>query len=197
MKALTDTSRRALYDYVRRRPHPVTRDDAARATGMTRGLAAFHLDKLVDVGLLEAHYEAPPEQPRGRGRTPKVYRLHTDGVAFSLPARRYEIVADILAEAFSSGQEPAAVAYRRGHEVANPDAGLTEVLDGLGFEPEPGPEAVRLRNCPFHALASRYTDLVCGLNQAFLSGVVDGCGAEGAEARLQPRPGFCCVEIRV
>lgn len=206
LKALTDTSRRALYDYVRRQPHPVSRDDAAEATGMTRGLAAFHLDKLVDAGLLTARYEAPRQRPRGRGRTPKVYQLNGDGVAFTLPARRYELIADILAEAMSSPTQPpnaiaAEVAYRRGVEFATvtgaPTADLTDVLEHLGFEPQPGTEAILLHNCPFHALAARYTSLVCGLNQALVSGVVHGCGSAGAEARLVPRPGACCVEIRL
>jgi predicted ArsR family transcriptional regulator len=206
LKALTDTSRRALYDYVRRQPHPVSRDDAAEATGMTRGLAAFHLDKLVDVGLLAARYEAPRQRPRGRGRTPKVYQLNGDGVAFTLPARRYELIADILAEAMSSPTQPptavaAEVAYRRGLEFATaagaPTADLTDVLEHLGFEPQPGTEAILLHNCPFHALATRYTALVCGLNQALVSGVIRGCGSARAEARLVPRPGACCVEIRL
>src|SRR5690348_5959451 len=142
---------------------------------MTRGLAAFHLDKLVDVGLLAAHYEAPRQRPRGPGRTPKVYQPNGDGVTFTLPARRYEFIADILAEAMSSSAEPptraaAEVAYRRGYEFATavdaPATDLIDVLERLGFEPQPGTDAILLHNCPFHVLAIRYTALVCGLNQA-------------------------------
>jgi predicted ArsR family transcriptional regulator len=204
LKALTDRSRRALYDYVRQQPHPVTREQAAEATGMTRGLAAFHLDKLVDVGLLAAPGEASRERRRGRGRAPKVYQLNGDGVAFSLPARRYELIAGILAEAMSNPPPAAAaseVANRRGYEFATtaggPVTGLVDVLQRLGFEPQEAVELILLNNCPFHALAARYTALVCGLNQALVSGVVEGCGAVGAEARLRPRPGACCVEIRL
>jgi hypothetical protein len=37
---------------------------------------------------------------------------------------------------------------------------------------------------------------VCGLNHAFLSGLVDGLGASTFAAVLAPSPGACCVELR-
>src|SRR3954469_2534918 len=100
---LVDASRRALYDYVRRQDHPVGREEAAEATAMSRGLAAFHLDKLVDVGLLTARSEAPADQPRGRGRAAKVYEPLGDGLAVTIPERHYELIADILADAVAGG----------------------------------------------------------------------------------------------
>jgi predicted ArsR family transcriptional regulator len=202
---LSDPSRRILYDYVRRQDHSVGREEAAAATAMSRGLAAFHLDKLVEAGLLTARYEPPGGQPRGRGRAPKVYRPAGDGLSLSIPERRYELIADILAEAVAGGQEPAAavaarVAYRRGHAVAGDldrsGADLVGVLADLGFEPGAGPTAITLHNCPFHALAARHTDLVCGLNRAFVAGLVAGLGITGVEPVLAPRPGRCCVELR-
>src|SRR5918997_3786565 len=108
--ALVDRSRRALYDYVRRQDHPVGREEAADATAMSRGLAAFHLDKLVDAGLLAARYEAPGDQPRGRGRTPKVYEPLGDGLAVTIPERRYELIAEILADAVAADPSNAGVA---------------------------------------------------------------------------------------
>jgi predicted ArsR family transcriptional regulator len=65
-----------------------------------------------------------------------------------------------------------------------------------GFEPyddETG--TIRLRNCPFHRLATRYTEVVCGMNLALLEGLVDGLGATGLRPALQPHPGHCCVVI--
>ena len=52
-----------------------------------------------------------------------------------------------------------------------------------------------LRNCPFDALASDHTALVCGVNLDFVSGVLDGLGCTSARARLQPDPEHCCVRI--
>src|SRR6266540_2279381 len=166
--ALADPSRQALYDYVRRQDHPVGREEAAEALGMSRGLAAFHLDKLVDAGLLHARYEAPAEVPRGRGRTPKVYQAAEGGLAITIPERRYELIAEILADAVADDPGHARGAAQRG-------TALLDVLARLGFEPDrAGGDPVVLRNCPFHALAMRQTALVCAINHAFLSGVVEG-----------------------
>ena len=50
---LDDPVRRALYQHVARQPDYVGRDQAAGAIGVSRGLAAFHLDKLAEEGLLD------------------------------------------------------------------------------------------------------------------------------------------------
>jgi predicted ArsR family transcriptional regulator len=201
VNALAEPSRRALYDYVRRQGRAVTRGEAAEAAHITRGLAAFHLDKLVEAGLLVADYQAPVGQPRGRGRAPKVYRAADDGLAITIPDRRYELIAEILSDAVA--EDPARAdqaagrhARRRGQETGARlrGIGLHDALAHLGFEPDTG-RPVMLHNCPFHALAVRQTALVCGLNHAFLSGLVDGLDLTGVQTRLAPRPGRCCVEF--
>lgn len=197
--SLTDASRRALYDYVRRQDHPVAREEAAEATAMSRGLAAFHLDKLVDAGLLSARYEAPADQPRGRGRAPKVYEPTGDGLAVTVPERRYELIADILAEAVDAGAPPADIAHRRGRDLGTalrPTTDVVAILTGLGFEPGLEGDVTLLHNCPFHALAARHTALVCGLNHSFITGLVAGLGANAVDPHLAPRPGACCVQLR-
>jgi len=203
--ALADSSRRALYEYVRRADHPVSRDEAGQAVGISRGLAAFHLDKLVDAGLLRARHEAPTDQPRGRGRAPKVYEAASAGLTVTIPERRYELIAEILTDAVAT--EPTDVehaaqrlARQRGREIGArlPEEGsdLTSALDQLGFEPQPEADgSVRLHNCPFHVLAVRHTELVCGLNHAFVAGILEGLGDSRVQARLAPRPGACCVEL--
>jgi predicted ArsR family transcriptional regulator len=52
-----------------------------------------------------------------------------------------------------------------------------------------------LRNCPFHPLAAKAPELVCGINQAHLSGVRQGLGASTVSAVRAPAPGACCVEL--
>jgi predicted ArsR family transcriptional regulator len=201
---LADPSRLALYEYVRRAGHPVSREEAGEATGMSRGLAAFHLDKLVDVGLLLASYEAPADRPRRRGRSAKVYQPAGDGIAVTIPQRRYQLIADILAAAVDddpahADQAATQHAEQHGRSVgtAFADSGvyLITALADLGFEPDHTTEPVVLHNCPFHALAARYTSLVCGLNHAFLSGLLAGLHATDRHALLNPRPGHCCVEL--
>jgi predicted ArsR family transcriptional regulator len=202
---LADRTRRALYEYVRRAAgHGVTREQAAAALGISRGLAAFHLDKLADARLLTAAYEAP--EPRGRGRAPKVYRAADDEIDLSLPGRRYDLIGEILAAAVDAEPtEPVLrAAYRRGRVEADAEdrsgggGRLDRLLERLGFEPDrapDAPEAIRLRNCPFQRLAARHTELICGINQAFITGILHGLGVSALEAQLAPAPGFCCVRL--
>ena len=183
---LVDPSRRALFEFVRRQDHPVGREEAAAATGVSRGLAAFHLDKLVEAGLLGARYEAPAG-PRRRGRTPKVYVPAAD-VAVTIPARRDDLIADVLAAAYLSHRPPDEVAYERGatHTV--------DELAALGFEPGPPGDLIRLANCPFHALAARHGPLICGIALAFVNGMTTR--SPGFVAIPDRSPGGCCVALR-
>lgn len=196
--------RRSLYEHVRAQGHPVSREEAADAIRISRNLAAFHLDKLVEVGLLRARYEASAGKPRGRGRTPKVYEPTDQDVSLSVPERQYELIGEILADAVATAPtdaRQAAVqrAFDLGRSLVHP-AGSGQnprtVLADLGFAPhdsEPG--VVVLRNCPFHALVARQPGLICGLNHAFVNGLLDGLRS-GAVAEVGPRPGACCVVLR-
>ena len=76
LSGLADPVRRALYRHVADCGTAVTRDDAARAVGISRPLAAYHLDRLVDDGLLEAGFERRSGRTGpGAGRPAKVYAL--------------------------------------------------------------------------------------------------------------------------
>ncbi|MER5389966.1 transcriptional regulator [Saccharopolyspora sp. NPDC002686] len=216
--ALEDDLRRGMYDYIRRARRPVGRDEAAEAVGISRKLAAFHLDKLVDAGLLCARY-APLDGIRKVGRTPKVYEPARTDIRISIPPRRHDLLADILLDAVltEGDQENAAQSAKRaarehGHRLGAAERERTrpgrlgaeraltrarEVLAEYGFEPDrEAPDCVRLRNCPFHPLTARSPELVCGLNHAFLSGFLAGLEARSVEAVLEPRPGECCVSLR-
>jgi predicted ArsR family transcriptional regulator len=216
--ALEDGLRRGMYAFIRQAREPVTREQAAAAVGISRKLAAFHLDKLVEAGLLQARYQAAAGL-RKVGRTPKVYEPAGVDIRISIPQRRPEILADVLLDAvLASGEAESAqnaavrAAGARGADIgaqgrarARPgrlgaERGLTlasGVLERYGFEPSrETPTCVRLRNCPFHPLAARAPELVCGLNQAFLSGLLAGLQAPSVDAVLDPRPGECCVELR-
>ncbi len=207
--ALVDPVRRSLYDHVRRQRRPVTREEAAAAVTISRNLTAFHLDKLVEAGLLRARFEAPAGRRRGRGRAPKVYEPTDGGVALTIPPRRYDIVGEILAGAVA--EDPEHVREAAVHNAADlgqrlgssrpptdaPDlAAASDTLTDLGFEPRSdGPGALQLANCPFHALATRHPELICGINTAFVGGVLTGLCADSLTARLQPTPGACCVRV--
>lgn len=218
MAALADGLRRAMYDFARQQRRPITRDDAAEAVGISRKLAAFHLDKLVDVGLLRVVTPSAQEQPRRRGRAPKRYEASERRVDVTIPPRRYDLMGEVLVDAVGGGPQIEEVrragrrlAKRRGREIGKafssrrglrrpgPERTLraaSVVLTDLGFEPVVAGPCLLLRNCPFHHLATRSPELVCHLNQAMLAGLVEGMGARRVDAVLAPHAGRCCVELR-
>ncbi|MGH3508845.1 MAG: transcriptional regulator, partial [Nocardioidaceae bacterium] len=145
----------------------------------------------------------------GAGRPSKLYRRTKAEVAVSLPERRYDLAGSILAVAIETaegGAAPLGEAVARAAADAGRSAGagsaasgddverLTEALTELGYEPRSEGADVILANCPFDALVHGHTELVCGLNRSFVSGVIDGLHCEGLEARLEPEPGLCCVK---
>jgi predicted ArsR family transcriptional regulator len=210
LAALDEPIRRRLFDYVRHSPGPVGREDAAEAAGIGRSLAAYHLDKLAEHGLLTATYRRPEgRRGPGAGRPAKLYSAAHSELSVSVPARDYEFIARLLAEsaeADQSGESGAtlrAVAVRAGSQLASglgdppPDASLVEVLEKRGYEPfEDEAGTIRLRNCPFHRLAANHRDLVCGMNQALLEGLLEALQRDDVTASLEPEPGRCCVAIR-
>ena len=100
LAALTDGVRRAAYRAVLAAgTGPVGRDEVAEALGVGRTLAAFHLDKLVDAGLLEVSYARRTGRTGpGAGRPAKLYRASATEHAVSVPPRDYRTAAELLAE---------------------------------------------------------------------------------------------------
>ena len=116
--ALEDPTRRQLYLFVGSQGgQDVSRDQAAAGVGISRGLAAFHLDKLVEVGLLECVYRRLGERRGpGAGRPAKLYRRTRAGVEVSLPHREYALAGSLLALAITS--EPSSATSRQLDDVA-------------------------------------------------------------------------------
>ncbi|MBB2913735.1 putative ArsR family transcriptional regulator [Streptosporangium becharense] len=199
---LHDPVRRAVYEYVVSQGRDVGRNEAAEAVGVQRTLAAFHLDKLVEAGLLEAGFRRLTDRRGpGSGRPAKVYHRARGEWQVSVPARDYRTLARVLAEAVDllGGDEQAEQAARRaGRALAGVGEDLGGVLRRRGYEPyeEDGPDGhglVRLRNCPFHVLAEEHPLLVCSMNLELCRGMLEGLGADAEAARLDPRRGECCV----
>ncbi|HVM01601.1 MAG TPA: hypothetical protein VM263_02945 [Acidimicrobiales bacterium] len=88
------------------RGRDVGREEAACAVGVDRSLAAFHLDKLVERGLLEATYRRLSGRTGpGSGRPSKLYRRSARQHELTLPPRRYELAARLLVEGVESSGE--------------------------------------------------------------------------------------------
>ena len=218
LAGLGDPLRRALYRQVAERGVPVSRDDAAQAAGISRPLAAYHLDKLVHDGLLEARYQRRSDRRGpGAGRPAKHYVRADRQIELSLPARDYAALAELLAGAVEAdhsgaaqaalnraaaslgaelGDEAAAHPGADGHPDQVPEA-LRQALAARGYEPYDDPDGtIRLRNCPFDRIAAHHRQLVCGANHAMLQGLTEQLdGDPPVQAVLDPQPGRCCVVL--
>jgi predicted ArsR family transcriptional regulator len=208
--ALADPTRRALYEYVVAQPDAVGREEAAGALEIAAHTAKFHLDRLVEAGLLATEFRRLTGRTGpGAGRPSKLYRRAERQWSVSLPDRHYDLVGHILASGIEHARsgtaaleealdDAAATTGRSIGEAAAPGdfATVGEVLAGQGYEPRVEDDTVLLANCPFDALARTHTALVCGLNRTFVQGVADGLGCEGVAALLEPEPGQCCVKVR-
>jgi predicted ArsR family transcriptional regulator len=204
LAALGEPTRRALYRYVAAQERPVSRDEAAAATGTKRATATFHLERLVGDGLLETRFaRVSGRTGPGAGRTAKLYARARRQFAVSLPPRRYEIAGEVLATALERVQHratPASAAVAEaaaeaGRQLAGGGTDLAESLSRSGYEPRNGPgHSIHLANCPFHDMAARHPGLVCTMNLYLLRGLIAELGID-AQARLDPAEGRCCVRI--
>ena len=209
---LAEPVRRALYLHVAASSEPVGRDAAAAALGIGRALAAFHLDRLVDAGLLATEYRRLTGRVGpGAGRPAKLYRRADVQLDVTLPERREDVLAGLFATALEHadgstaldaaaaemGREVGRQARREAGADASAEARLSaaaRALGPLGFEAVADGNRVTLRNCPFDRVAHDHRDLVCSTNTALMEGVVDGLGAEWIRARFDPDVGRrCCV----
>jgi predicted ArsR family transcriptional regulator len=196
--SLHDPTRRALYDVVAQSDGPISRDQAAEATGVSRHVVAYHLDRLVEDGLLEVEFRRLSGRVGpGAGRTSKLYRRSSRGYDVSMPPRRYELAARIMLEAIGETDVAAGVLSGVAHRVGNQLArlGLNSALAEVGYESTAENGEIRFRNCPFHALREQDRAITCNLNLALVEGIVQGAGSE-VEAVLAPEDGYCCVRLR-
>lgn len=213
--------RAELYALLVDRDDWVSRDEAADGVGVPRSVAAFHLDKLADAGLVDVRFERPPGRGGpGAGRPAKKYRRAEREVSVSLPDRQYALAGALLADAVVDAVEngrPVESALRDGALATGREMGAAireevdesrtsaaatrraarRALERLGYEPHERGGEIVLANCPFHALAERHRPLVCGMNLDLLTGVAEGLdAADRLSPRLEPEPGYCCVRLR-
>lgn len=204
--------RRRLYDYVVAQPDAVGREAAAVGAGVAVHTARFHLDRLVEEGLLEAGFQRLTGRTGpGAGRPAKVYRRTAGEVSVSVPPRGYDLVGQVFAAAIQRSlegdplsqalSEEAHGAGRRDGADLGP-AGerseldrASEVLARRGYEPIRDGDDVTLRNCPFDALVREHPELVCRVNHDYVDGVLEGLGCVHTCAHLDPVPGRCCVRV--
>ena len=222
--SLAEPIRRDLYSYVTSQDGPVSRDQAAAALDLPRHTVKFHLDKLVDEGLLTVQFRRLSGLVGpGAGRPSKLYRRSDREVTLNLPDRDYRLAARIMAAAIevnladgtpileatrsaarSAGtgamQDTAAAAAESANraklaESTDPPAYACSLLSARGYEPRLESERIALLNCPFHALVQDHTELVCTMNLELVDSLVNQGRDESLNTRLDPADGRCCVVI--
>jgi predicted ArsR family transcriptional regulator len=100
LAALAEPARRALYRFVASQSEPVSRDRASEGVGLPRHTAKFHLDRLVEEGLLVTEFRRLTGRTGpGAGRPTKLYRRAPQSVSVSVPERRYDLAGDLMARA--------------------------------------------------------------------------------------------------
>jgi predicted ArsR family transcriptional regulator len=204
---LVDPIRRRLYTFVAGAEESVGLDEAAEAVAIGRSLAGYHLDQLVEDGLLEVSYARRTGRTGpGAGRPAKLYRRANVEVTVQLPPRDDALLAHLLATAIES--DPSGVARTAlrdatraagralGRELAGASVDqVVGALESRGYEPAISDDGIRLRNCPFHHLVADHLDLVCMLNRDLLGSAVTTAKV-GLRADLDPHTGQCCVVLR-
>jgi predicted ArsR family transcriptional regulator len=216
VSALADPIRRALYHFVAHQPGAVSRDQAAAGLDIPRYTAKFHLDKLVEEGLLAPEFRRlSGRSGPGAGRPAKLYRRVRKEVNVTLPRRRYDLAGHVLADTLSRVKAGAPVDQALQdaadnaanivveswppEEAADIDR-LAAILSHLGYEPRrdgsPLEGGMRLSNCPFQQLSDDHTDLVCPLNRQFIDAVGRRLECTDAEAISVERRTGCCVALR-
>ena len=214
LSSLDEPVRRRLYDYVCEQAAPVSREQASAAADIGRTLAAYHLDKLAEAGLLSTDYQRPQGRPgSGAGRPAKLYTRAEREFSVSVPPRDYELLASLLVQSVGHEQtdtvrnavgEAAELAGRHAAVLArstqsadqDPSTVLTAGLRSCGYQPSVGVNGeIELRNCPFHRIARAHQDIVCGLNLRLIQGLIEESGGDRSRTTLAPLPGRCCVIV--
>ncbi|QSR27013.1 transcriptional regulator [Nocardioides aromaticivorans] len=206
--ALADPVRRQLYRFVAEQPGAVSRDQAASGVEVPRHTAKFHLDRLVEEGLLVTEFKRLTGRTGpGAGRPAKLYRRSGREVVVSVPSRRYDLAGQVLADAVERNlagtpmpdalQEAAdGAAGSVAEEWPAAREGLGATLAMLGYEPRESDTGIVLRNCPFGRLAAEHRDLICRVNHAFVAALARRVGGDQMAAEPVAPGRGCCVVLR-
>jgi predicted ArsR family transcriptional regulator len=177
--------------------------ELVKATGLHVNTVRGHLDDLVGAGTVSRR-QAPAV---GRGRPAWLY--DADGPDPG-PGTEYAGLAATLAATLErTSPSPRADAVRAGEDwgrslqaqVSGLPAGreqVVRVLERMGFAPRTGQDgAIRLTRCPLLQTARRHPEVVCGVHQGIVQGVLAAAAGSAGEPELRAfaEPGACVLTI--
>lgn len=195
-------SRRAdVLEVLRSAAAPMTIIELADALEVHPNTARFHLEALLEAGQVER----VDADHRGPGRPPQLFRaarrMDPGGPT------RYRVLADILTQGLAAEQDPGARALDIGRawgrgvpqpKSDTPTGALVGLLDEFGFAPERSvSDEVRLRHCPFLALAETRATVVCPIHLGLMQGALESWQSPISVDRLDAfvEPDVCLVHL--
>lgn len=192
--ALGDTTRRGIYVTVRESAEPMIASEIADLFAIHANVARHHLDHLVADGYLQVSHRRPSGRSGpGAGRPAKHYEPTAKDVSVQFPARRYDLLAELLLRIVqriapeNAGSIAEEVGREYGRELAaelgfGAEEGyeaaaraVARAMTGVGFDIEarPGEHRLVTRHCPFGVAADNHPDIVCRLDQGLVSGLLE------------------------
>jgi predicted ArsR family transcriptional regulator len=186
--------------------------DVSEAVGLHPNTTRFHLDGLVDAGLVQRATEE--RETPGRPRT--LYSARPE--AGRAGPRSYRLLAEILTSYLASqSRQPVTAALTAGTEwgrylarrpapfrrvtAEQATADLVRVLDEIGFAPEAVTSGrkrqVLLHHCPFREAAEQHREVVCSVHLGLMRGLLEESGAPLQAERLDPfvEPSLCVTHL--
>ncbi|HZY75800.1 MAG TPA: helix-turn-helix domain-containing protein [Jatrophihabitantaceae bacterium] len=186
--------------------------DVSEAVGLHPNTTRFHLDGLVDAGLVQRATEE--RETPGRPRT--LYSARPE--AGRAGPRSYRLLAEILTSYLASqSRQPVTAALAAGTEwgrylarrpapfrrvtAEQATADLVRVLDEIGFAPEAvtvgRKRRVLLHHCPFREAAEQHREVVCSVHLGLMRGLLEESGAPLQAERLDPfvEPSLCVTHL--
>lgn len=191
---------------------PLGVDDVAKVVRLHPNTARFHLDGLVEAGLVRRDVEAADRPGR-----PRALYVALPGSA-TAGQRSYRLLAEILTSHMAAETPRPAQAARRAGEVwgrylvqrpppyKQIDADdatrqLVDTLDEIGFSPEAattdGQHQILLHHCPFREAAEQHREVVCSVHLGLMQGLLAELGAPVKARRLDPfvEPNLCVTQL--
>ena len=199
-------ARARLLEAMRANDRPVSLAELSALSGLHENTLRAHLLELADQGLVARR----ASEPEGRGRPAWLWfatddRASTEyaGLATALATALTRTSPDPAADSVTTGvdwgrslargAQPATTARDRRRRVV-------ELMDTLGFAPEAGREAdrVRLTQCPLLESARAHPEVVCNVHAGLVRGALAELGDETTEVGLEPfaEPGACLLHLR-
>lgn len=195
--ALASGTRRLILDTLMASPVPLDAQSLAVELGLHVTTARFHLDQLERVSLVRR--QTSVNQRRGR---PSV--LYTPAGEPRDDATRSAFI-DVLVDALGDRPDGPAASADAGRRWADSidlpgrdRRAVTELLERLGFDPEPDQDTIRLRSCPFRDPARAHPEIVCSVHRGLLERFVQNSdGSSDHDIQLIPfvGPELCLVTL--